>query len=126
MRGGARLKGTLRLSRRRVDPPTTPAVTCDSDYFNGQVMGRVLTICVNCHSAGGSAQTTSFRVQTDDPQATQASVALHIDRQDPSVSRILQKPLALIPHPLGGIHEDEVVRKAGLALESVLKAVTRS
>ena len=35
-------------------------------------------------------------------------------------------PLALIPHPLGGIREDEVVRKADLALEAVLKAVTRS
>ena len=33
-------------------------------------------------------------------------------------------PLALIPHPLGGIREDEVVRKADLALEAVLKAVT--
>jgi hypothetical protein len=36
---------------------------------------------------------------------------------------IADLPLALIPHPLGGIHEDEVVRKAGLALESVVKAV---
>ena len=34
-------------------------------------------------------------------------------------------PLALVPHPLGGVHEDEVVRKADLAIESVLKAVTR-
>ncbi len=34
-------------------------------------------------------------------------------------------PLALIPHPLGGIHEDEVVRKADLAVESVLKALIR-
>ena len=34
-------------------------------------------------------------------------------------------PLALVPHPLGGIHEEEVVRKADLALESVLKAVVR-
>jgi hypothetical protein len=34
-------------------------------------------------------------------------------------------PLALIPHPLGGIHEDEVVRKADLALESVLKAILK-
>jgi hypothetical protein len=34
-------------------------------------------------------------------------------------------PLALVPHPLGGIHEHEVVRKADLAIESVLKAVTR-
>jgi hypothetical protein len=36
---------------------------------------------------------------------------------------IADLPLALSPHPLGGIHEDEVVRKAGLALESVVKAV---
>ncbi|HEV8615652.1 MAG TPA: hypothetical protein VGU22_09160 [Methylomirabilota bacterium] len=34
-------------------------------------------------------------------------------------------PLALVPHPLGGIKEDEVLRKADLAIESVLKAVTR-
>ena len=33
-------------------------------------------------------------------------------------------PLALIPHPLGGIHEEEVLRKADLAIEAVLKAVT--
>jgi hypothetical protein len=35
-------------------------------------------------------------------------------------------PLALVPHPLGGIHENEVVLKADLALESVLKALTRA
>jgi len=35
-------------------------------------------------------------------------------------------PLALVPHPLGGIHEDEVLRKADLVIESVVKAVTRS
>ncbi|HEV8438025.1 MAG TPA: hypothetical protein VGT40_08025 [Methylomirabilota bacterium] len=35
-------------------------------------------------------------------------------------------PLALVSHPLGGIHEDEVVRKADLAIESVVKAVTTS
>jgi hypothetical protein len=34
-------------------------------------------------------------------------------------------PLALIPHPLGGIREDEVVKKADLAVEIVRKAVTR-
>ena len=33
-------------------------------------------------------------------------------------------PLALIPHPLGGIRDDEVLRKADLAIEAVLKAVT--
>jgi len=35
-------------------------------------------------------------------------------------------PLALVPHPLGGIHEDEVKAKADLAIESVLKALLKS
>ncbi len=35
-------------------------------------------------------------------------------------------PLALVPHPLGGIKEDEVLRKADLVIETVVKAVTRS
>jgi hypothetical protein len=33
-------------------------------------------------------------------------------------------PLALIPHPLGGIREDEVRKKAELAVETVRQAVT--
>ena len=33
-------------------------------------------------------------------------------------------PLALIPHPLGGIREDEVVKTAELAVEIVRKAIT--
>jgi hypothetical protein len=35
-------------------------------------------------------------------------------------------PLALVPHPLGGIHEEEVLKKADLAIDAVLAAVTRS
>jgi hypothetical protein len=34
-------------------------------------------------------------------------------------------PLALVPHPLGGIHEEEVLRKADLAVEAVVKALTQ-
>jgi hypothetical protein len=34
-------------------------------------------------------------------------------------------PLALVPHPLGGIRDDEVLKKADLAIDLVLKAVTR-
>ena len=33
-------------------------------------------------------------------------------------------PLALVPHPLGGIHEDEARGRADLAIASVLKALT--
>jgi len=39
---------------------------------------------------------------------------------------LAELPLALIPHPLGGIHEEEVVKKADLAIETVVRAVTRS
>jgi len=39
---------------------------------------------------------------------------------------IADLPLALVPRPLGGIKEDEVVRKADLVIEAVLKAVTRA
>ncbi len=35
-------------------------------------------------------------------------------------------PLALIPHPLGGIREEEVVRKAELVIEGVVSAVTKA
>ena len=35
-------------------------------------------------------------------------------------------PLALIPHPLGGIHEEEVVRKADLVIDTVVSAVTKA
>jgi hypothetical protein len=33
-------------------------------------------------------------------------------------------PLALVPHPLGGIREDEVLYRADHVIESVVKAVT--
>jgi hypothetical protein len=33
-------------------------------------------------------------------------------------------PLALIPHPLGGIREEEVVSKADLAVDLVVRALT--
>ena len=39
---------------------------------------------------------------------------------------LAELPLALIPHPLGGIHEEEVVKKADLAIETVVRAVTSS
>ena len=35
-------------------------------------------------------------------------------------------PLALIPHPLGGIREEEVLKKADLAVEVVFAAVTKA
>jgi hypothetical protein len=39
---------------------------------------------------------------------------------------LAELPLALIPHPLGGIHEEEVVRKADLVIDVVVGAVTKA
>jgi hypothetical protein len=35
-------------------------------------------------------------------------------------------PLALVAHPLGGIRDDEVLKKADTAVDAVVKAVLRS
>jgi hypothetical protein len=100
MRGpGGKIAGTLLLVRRTVEPPVNPPVTCDNSFFTGQVMGRVLQpTCAACHVAGGAAQSTGFRVTPSDPIATQQSIDAFINRTNPSESRILQKPLAQIPH----------------------------
>jgi hypothetical protein len=98
-----KLKGTLSMLRRVVTPPTTAPVTCDNPFFTGQVMGLVLQpICGSCHIEGGAAAAAQFRVTSSDPIATMASVGLQIDKAHPDESRILQKPLGVLPHS-GGI-----------------------
>ncbi|HJQ82592.1 MAG TPA: DUF1549 domain-containing protein [Candidatus Binatia bacterium] len=114
--GGGR-SGRLSLARRSVDPPASPPRTCDSSYFRGQVMGRVLLpICANCHVAGGTAASANFRVTPNDVLATEASVALNVDKPHPDESRILTKPLALVPHGGGqqvspGSEQDQILRQ---------------
>ena len=39
---------------------------------------------------------------------------------------LAELPLALIPHPLGGIREEEVIKKADLAVDTVVRAVTKA
>jgi hypothetical protein len=46
-------------------------------------------------------------------------------RLEASNRGVADLPLALIPHPLGGIQEDEVVRKADLTIDMVVRAVTK-
>jgi hypothetical protein len=97
---GVKMNGSLVMTRRTVEPPTS--ATCESAFFTGQVMGRVLQpICANCHSAGGAAATANFRVTAGDALATQASVDSHIDKANLADSRILRKPLNLMPHAGG-------------------------
>jgi hypothetical protein len=114
----------LVLSRRRLDPPGTPPQTCDSSYFTGQVMGRVLQpICANCHVANGAAAMTNFRVTSNDPIATQESVALHVDHQDATASRLLLKPLGRQPHG-GGAQLVENSEQYGILAEWVNRVAT--
>ncbi len=94
-----RMRGRLTLERRAAVTPPTGGTPCDPVYFADPVMTSVLVpICSHCHAAGGIAQATSFRVTPADPAATQASTNLQVDVANPSASRLLEKPLALIPH----------------------------
>ncbi len=96
---GGNLKGVLLLTKRSAAPPVNPPQSCDNDFFTGQVLGTVLQpVCAACHIDGGSAATANFRVTPTDPRATMDSVALNIDVAHPDDSRILQKPLNILPH----------------------------
>jgi hypothetical protein len=116
LKGTVRLKGTLRLTKRVDQPPVDPPDTCSNEFFTGQVMGSVLNVCAACHVQGGAAEHTTLRIVSGDPIATQASVALHINVADPDHSRILEKPLAILPHAGGqrltaGSTEEQILRQ---------------
>jgi hypothetical protein len=116
LKGSVRAKGTLSLAKRVDQTPVDPPDTCSNEFFAGQVMGGVLNICAACHVQGGAAEHTTFRVVTGDPLATQASVALHVNVADPDRSRILEKPLAILPHAGGqrlaaGSAEEQILRQ---------------
>ena len=94
-----RMRGRLTLQRRAVVQPPSGGTPCDPVYFADPVMASVLVpICSHCHGAGGIAQATSFRITPADATATQASTNIQVDVANPSASRLLEKPLALIPH----------------------------
>jgi len=95
----ARMRGRLTLTRRATTPPPTSGATCDPVYFADPVMTSVLVpICSHCHAAGGIAQATSFRVTPTDATATQVSTNMQVDVANPGASRLLEKPLAMMPH----------------------------
>jgi mono/diheme cytochrome c family protein len=114
-----RLAGKLILTRNDVTGAT--ATSCDAVYaqnqsfFDVQVMGQVLTTCAQCHTAGGQAQATRLRVTPADPLATARSTTLLVDRANPSASRLIEKPLAILPHGGG----QQIV--AGSPREAILR-----
>jgi len=113
-----KLKGKLALT---MNVATGDGSGCDAVYagnttfFADQVMAQVLDACTTCHVSGGQAATTRFQVTAADPLATARSMASLIDAANPDGSRILQKPLDLLPHG-GGVQIT-----AGSAEEAILR-----
>jgi hypothetical protein len=64
-----------------------------------------MTACGTCHAPGLQAAATRLHVVANDPLATARAVALFVDSSSPSASRILEKPLNLLPHG-GGVQLD--------------------
>lgn len=100
-----KLKGTLALT---MNASVGDGSSCDAVYagnttfFVDQVVAQVLDACTTCHVSGGQAATTRFRVTVGDPLATARSMVPLIDAARPDYSRLLLKPLDLLPHG-GGV-----------------------
>ena len=98
---GQRLAGVLAMTR---NPALGDGTGCDAVFnqnmplFVDHVMAQVLSTCTACHVPGGQAGSTRFHVTTTDPLATARSIAPLVDASNPTASRILQKPLQVLPH----------------------------
>ena len=102
---GRKLAGTATLTQ---NPPTSDGSSCDAVYqanqalFDDQVLDDALTICATCHAPGFEAEATRLRVDLIDPLATARSVGRFVDSANPAASKLLAKPLNLVPHG-GGV-----------------------
>jgi len=109
LKGNAKLKapgtkalaGSLTMTENAF---TSDGSSCDNVYhanqafFVDQVLGKAMLICGTCHAPGLQAAATRLHVDATNPLATARLVALCVDSANPPASRILQKPLNLIPH----------------------------
>ena len=101
LKGGGKLNATLTLTRNL---PIGDGASCDAvfdqnqAFFTDQVLGEALTTCTTCHVPNGQAQSTRLHVLVTDPLATARAIAPLVDTANPDASRILEKPLALVPH----------------------------
>jgi hypothetical protein len=98
---GGKLAGKLVATRNR---SSSDGSGCDAvfaqnqSFFVDQVLGQALSTCTSCHQPGLQASATRLHVTPGDPLATARAVALFVDSTTPSASRILTKPLNLLPH----------------------------
>lgn len=116
---GVKLAGTLTLTR---NPSLGDGTGCDGiftsnqTFFTDQVLGTALVSCTACHVPGGQADATRLHITMNDALATARSIAPFVNSASPGDSRILQKPLALVPHGGGqqltaGSSEDQILRQ---------------
>lgn len=98
---GGKLKGALALA---LNPPLGDGSGCDAvftaneTFFVDQVLPGPLQPCGSCHAPGLQAGATRLHVDASDPLATARLIAELVDPVTPSASRILEKPLDVLPH----------------------------
>lgn len=98
--GGKKLGGRATLT---ANVSTGDGSGCDAVYQANQpafdtLMDDVLSICAECHAPGFEAASTRMHVDFTDPLGTARDVALFVDAANPPASKVLAKPLNLIPH----------------------------
>jgi len=97
---GGKLRGKLVLTLNAA----SDGAGCDAVYaaneafFVDEVLGQALQSCVSCHAPGLQAAATRLHVSMDDPLDTARWVAGLVDPISPPLSRILEKPLNVLPH----------------------------
>jgi hypothetical protein len=126
-RPGQKLVGTLAMTRNVC---AGDGSGCDGVFqakqahFEDQVLGQALVSCGTCHAPGLQAAATRLHVVAADPLATARSVALMVDPANPDGSRILTKPLALLPHgggpqiTAGGTQEQIITQWVDLLVQA--------
>ena len=67
-------------------------------FFVDQVIGQALQSCKSCHGPDLQAGATRLHVAENDPLATARAIAPLVDSASPATSRILEKPLNVLPH----------------------------
>ena len=98
--GSKSLNGKVSLT---ANPPVGDGTSCDAVYqanktfFDDSVMDA-LNKCGECHGPGLQAESTRLHVDLIDPLATARAIAPFVDAANPSASKLLTKPLYLVPH----------------------------
>jgi hypothetical protein len=100
MPGSKPLNGKMSVA---ANPPVGDGTGCDAVYqanktlFDDTVMAA-LNVCGTCHASGLQAESTRLHVNLLDPLATARAIAPFVDSANPSASKLLTKPLYLVPH----------------------------